>query len=152
MASDQQFRYSFMDEDFDSIYRAEERMGKIFITFTSLAILIACLGLFGLAAYAAEQRTKEIGIRKVLGANAITIVRMLSIDFMKLVIISILIASPLAWFAMQKWLQGFAYRQPIHWWVFAIAGLGAILIAFITISFQSIKAALTNSVTSLKAE
>jgi putative ABC transport system permease protein len=127
-------------------------MGKIFVTFTSLAILIACLGLFGLAAYAAEQRTKEIGIRKVLGASVITIVRMLSIDFIKLVIISILIASPLAWFVMQKWLQGFAYRQDIHWWVFAIAGLGAILIAFITISFQSIKAALTNSVTSLKAE
>jgi putative ABC transport system permease protein len=152
IASDQQFRYSFMDEDFDTIYRSEERMGKIFVTFTSLAILIACLGLFGLAAYAAEQRTKEIGIRKVLGANVVTIVRMLSIDFIKLVIISILIASPLAWFAMQKWLQGFAYRQDIQWWVFAIAGLGAILIAFITISFQSIKAALTNSVTSLKAE
>ncbi len=152
LASDQQFRYSFMDEDFDSIYRAEERMGTIFITFTSLAILIACLGLFGLAAYAAEQRTKEIGIRKVLGANVITIVGMLSVDFIKLVIISILIASPLAWFAMQKWLQGFAYRQDIQWWVFAVAGLGAILIAFITISFQSIRAALANSVTSLKAE
>ncbi len=152
LASDQQFRYSFMDEDFDSIYRAEERMGTIFITFTSLAILIACLGLFGLAAYAAEQRTKEIGIRKVLGANVITIVGMLSVDFIKLVIISILIASPLAWFAMQKWLQGFAYRQEIQWWVFAVAGLGAILIAFITISFQSIRAALANSVTSLKAE
>ena len=152
LASDQQFRYSFMDEDFDSIYRAEERMGTIFITFTSLAILIACLGLFGLAAYAAEQRTKEIGIRKVLGANVITIVGMLSTDFIKLVIISILIASPLAWFAMQKWLQGFAYRQEIQWWVFAVAGLGAVLIAFITISFQSIRAALANSVTSLKAE
>ncbi len=152
LASDQQFRYSFMDEDFDSIYRAEERMGTIFITFTSLAILIACLGLFGLAAYAAEQRTKEIGIRKVLGANVITIVGMLSADFIKLVIISIVIASPLAWFAMQKWLQGFAYRQDIQWWVFAVAGLGAILIAFITISFQSIRAALANSVTSLKAE
>ncbi len=152
LASDQQFRYSFMDEDFDSIYRAEERMGKIFITFTSLAILIACLGLFGLAAYAAEQRTKEIGIRKVLGASVITIVRMLSVDFIKLVIISILIASPLAWFAMQKWLQGFAYRQEIQWWVFAIAGLGAILIAFITISFQSIRAALANSVTSLHSD
>ncbi len=152
LASDQQFRYSFMDEDFDSIYRAEERMGTIFITFTSLAILIACLGLFGLAAYAAEQRTKEIGIRKVLGANVITIVGMLSVDFIKLVIISIVIASPLAWFAMQKWLQGFAYRQDIQWWVFAVAGLGAILIAFITISFQSIRAALANSVTSLKAE
>jgi putative ABC transport system permease protein len=152
LASDQQFRYSFMDEDFDSIYRAEERMGAIFITFTSLAILIACLGLFGLAAYAAEQRTKEIGIRKVLGANVLTIVRMLSVDFIKLVIISILIASPLAWFSMQKWLQGFAYRQEIQWWVFAVAGLGAVLIAFITISFQSIRAALTNSVTSLHSD
>ena len=152
IVSDQQVRYTFMDDDFDSIYRAEDRMGKIFITFTSLAIIIACLGLFGLAAYAAEQRTKEIGIRKVLGANVITIVRMLSVDFIKLVIISILIASPLAWFVMKKWLQGFAYRQEIQWWVFAIAGLGAILIAFVTISFQSIKAALANSATSLKAE
>ncbi len=147
-----QFDYSFMNEDFDGLYRSEQRVGKIAIAFTSLAVVIACLGLFGLAAYAAEQRTKEIGIRKVLGANISTIVGMLSKDFIKLVIISIIIASPLAWWAMQKWLQGFAYKQDIQWWVIAVAGGGAILIAFITISFQSIKAALTNPVSSLRSE
>jgi len=127
-------------------------MGQIFITFTSLAIIIACLGLFGLAAYAAEQRTKEIGIRKVLGASVSTIVGMLSKDFILLVFISIAIATPLAWWAMHNWLQGFAYRQNIQWWVVALAGAGAIAIAFITISFQSVKAALTNPVKSLKSE
>jgi putative ABC transport system permease protein len=144
--------YSFMDADFDASYRAEQRMGKIFIIFTSLAIIIACLGLFGLSAYAAEQRTKEIGIRKVLGANISTIVRMLSADFIKLVFIAILIATPVAWWAMNKWLQDFAYRTSLQWWTLAIAGFAAILIAFITISFQSIKAALSNPVNSLRSE
>ncbi len=141
-----------MDADFDATYRTEQRMGRIFIIFTSLAIIIACLGLFGLSAYAAEQRTKEIGIRKVLGANISTIVRMLSLDFIKLVFISILIATPVAWWAMNKWLQDFAYRINIQWWVLVIAGLVAILIAFMTISFQSIKAALANPVKSLRSE
>ena len=118
-----------------------------------LAVLIGCLGLFGLAAYAAEQRTKEIGIRKVLGADVTTIVALLSKDFLLLVLVSIVIASPVAWWFMQKWfLQGFAYRQKIQWWVFTSAGLTAIIIAFITISFQSIKAALNNPVTSLRSE
>ncbi|NCD72223.1 ABC transporter permease [Mucilaginibacter agri] len=148
----QQFEYSFMDEDFDATYRTEQRMGKIFVSFTSLAIIIACLGLFGLAAYAAEQRTKEIGIRKVLGAGVSSIVAMLSLDFIKLVLISIVIAAPLAWFAMHQWLQGYAYRQNIQWWVIALAGVGAIVIAFVTISFQSIKAALINPVKSLRSE
>jgi len=148
----QQFNYSFMDKDFESMYRSEQRMGTISIIFTSLAIIIACLGLFGLAAYAAEQRTKEIGIRKVLGASMSAIIGMLSKDFIKLVIIAIVIASPLAWWAMHYWLQDFAYRQNIQWWVVAIAGIAAILIAFITISFQSIKAALTNPVKSLRSE
>lgn len=152
MSPNQQFDYSFMDQDFDATYRTEQRMGKIFVSFTSLAIIIACLGLFGLAAYAAEQRTKEIGIRKVLGAGVSTIVAMLSIDFIKLVIISIIIAAPLAWFAMQYWLQGFAYRQNIQWWIIAVAGLGAIVIAFATISFQSVKAALINPIKSLRSE
>jgi putative ABC transport system permease protein len=147
-----EFAYSFMEQDFDALYRTEQRMGKLFISFTSFAILIACLGLFGLAAYAAEQRTKEIGIRKVLGAGVSTIVGMLSRDFIKLVLIAILIASPLAWLAMRKWLEGFAYRQEMQWWVFALAGFAAMLIAFITISFQSIKAALSNPVKSLKSE
>ncbi|MEO6977162.1 MAG: FtsX-like permease family protein, partial [Mucilaginibacter sp.] len=148
----QAFAYSFMDEDFDAIYRAEQRIGTISVAFTSLAVVIACLGLFGLAAYAAEQRIKEIGIRKVLGASISTIVGMLSKDFIKLVLISIVIATPLAWWAMHSWLQGFAYRQNVQWWVLALAGGGAILIAFVTISFQSIKAALTNPVKSLKSE
>lgn len=147
-----QIDYSFMDEDFDANYRTEQRIGKIFIAFTSMAIIIACLGLFGLAAYAAEQRTKEIGIRKVLGANVSIIVTMLSKDFIKLVIIAILIASPLAWFAMQQWLNGFAYREGIKWWIIAAAGAGAIIIAFVTISFQSVKAALANPVRSLRSE
>jgi putative ABC transport system permease protein len=148
----QQFMYTFMDQDFDAIYRTEQRTGIIFVSFSSLAIIIACLGLFGLAAYAAEQRTKEIGIRKVLGASMSTIVQMLSKDFIKLVVIAIIIASPLAWWAMNKWLQDFAYCIHIQWWVVAIAGSGAILIAFVTISFQSIKAALTNPVKSLRSE
>jgi len=146
------FTYSFMDQDFDAAYRSEQRIGTIFISFTSLAIAIACLGLFGLAAYAAEQRNKEIGIRKVLGASVSTIVSMLSMDFIKLVIISILIASPVAWWAMNKWLQGFAYRVNIQWWILASAGLIAILIAFVTISFQSIRAAIANPVDSLRSE
>jgi putative ABC transport system permease protein len=152
LSPNQQFAYSFMDEDFDALYRSEQRMGKLFISFTSLAIIIACLGLFGLSAYAAEQRTKEIGIRKVLGANLSTLVGMLSKDFIKLVIIAIFIASPLAWLVMQKWLQGFAYRENISWWDIVLAGFAAIVIAFLTISFQSIKAALTNPIKSMRTE
>ncbi len=146
----QEFDYSFMDDDFDALYRTEQRTGKISLLFTSLAVLIACLGLFGLAAYAAEQRTREIGIRKVLGANMPNLVSMLSANFIKLVIIAILVASPLAWLLMEKWLQGFAYRQSVQWWIFAVAGLGAILIAIVTISTQFIKAATANPVKSLK--
>lgn len=152
LSPNQQFSYSFMDADFDATYRSEQRVGTIFISFSTLAILIACLGLFGLAAYAAEQRNKEIGIRKVLGATVSGIVGMLSKDFIKLVFISILIASPLAWYIMNKWLRDFAYRTEVHWWIIALAGIVAILIAFVTISFQSIKAALANPVKSLRSE
>jgi putative ABC transport system permease protein len=152
LSVNQHFEYSFMDEDFDAIYRTEQRMGQLFTGFTTLAILIACLGLFGLAAYAAEQRTKEISIRKVLGASVSIIVGMLSKDFLKLVCIAILVSSPIAWFVMQKWLQDFAYRVNIHWWILAIAGLAAVLVAFITIIFQSIKAATVNPVQSLRSE
>jgi putative ABC transport system permease protein len=127
-------------------------MGRIFMIFTSLAIIIACLGLFGLAAYAAEKRSKEISIRKILGASMSTIVAMLSKDFIRLIIIAILISLPIAWFSMQKWLQDFAYRVNIHWWILVIAGSLALLIAFITISFQSLKAANTNPVKSLRSE
>ncbi|SDT29720.1 putative ABC transport system permease protein [Mucilaginibacter mallensis] len=152
LSPNNQFTWSFMDQDFDATYRSEQRIGTIFISFTALAIAIACLGLFGLAAYAAEQRNKEIGIRKVLGASVSTIVSMLSMDFIKLVFIAILISSPLAWWAMNKWLQDFAYRINIQWWIIALAGFTAIFIAFITISFQSIRAALANPVESLRSE
>ena len=147
-----QFQYSFMDQDFDAMYRSEQRIGTILMVFTVLAIAIACLGLFGLAAYAAEQRTKEIGIRKVLGASIVNIAGMLSSDFLKLVGIAIVIASPLAWWGMNKWLQDFAYRVDFHWWILAVAGAVAIFIAFITISFQAIKAAVANPVNSLRSE
>lgn len=147
-----QVNYSFMDQDFDATYRTEQRTGQLFIIFTTLAIVIACLGLFGLAAYAAEQRTKEIGIRKVLGASVTAIAGMLSVDFVKLVGISILIASPMAWYLMNKWLQDFAYRISIQWWMLVVAGVAALLIAIITVSFQSIKAAIANPVDSLKNE
>ena len=153
LAPGKEFEYTFMDKDFDAIYDTEQRTGTIFVTFTTLAIIIACQGLFGLAAYAAEQRTKEIGVRKVLGANVSTIVAMLSKDFILLVLISIAFAVPISWWAMQKlFLQNFAYKQDIQWWVFVSAGMGAIIIAFATISFQSIKAALSNPVMSLRSE
>ena len=131
---------------------AEQQTGKLFITFAVFAIFIACLGLFGLVTYAAEQRTKEIGIRKVLGASVGGIVAMLSKDFAKLVLIASVIAFPVAWWAMNKWLQSFAYRINISWWVFVIAGIAAIVIALITVSFQAIKAAIANPVKSLRTE
>ncbi|MGC4035813.1 MAG: ABC transporter permease [Chitinophagaceae bacterium] len=152
MAASQPFNYSFMDEDFNRLYTTEQRTGKIFITFAILAILIASLGLFGLITYAAEQRVKEIGIRKVLGASVGNIAGMLSKDFLKLVLISSVISFPLAWWAMHTWLQDFAYRVSISWWVFAIAGILALFIALATISFQAIKAAMANPVKSLRTE
>ena len=151
-APDQPIRYTFLDESFANMYADVLRMGNIFTTFSVLAIVIACLGLFALSAFMAEQRSKEIGIRKVLGASVSGITTLLSMDFVKLVIIAILIASPIGWWAMNKWLEDFHYRQPIQWWVFAIAGFMAVLIAIATVSFQSVKAALMNPVKSLKAE
>lgn len=144
--------FHFLDENFSKQYKAEQKQGEVLLTFTLLAVLIACLGLFGLAAFAAEQRTKEIGVRKVLGASVLSIVTMLSKDFLKLVLISIVIASPLAWYAMNQWLQGFAYKADITWWIFALSGLLAIIIALLTVSFQSVKAALMNPVKSLRSE
>ena len=146
------FNYYFLDEFFDRQYRSEERFGKLFLDFAVLAIFISCLGLLGLASYSTIQRTKEIGIRKVLGASTSNIVNLLSIDFLKLVAISSLIAFPIAWFAMNKWLQDFAYRTGISWWIFLLAGIVATLIALFTISFQAIKAAVTNPVKSLRTE
>lgn len=148
----QPLRYTFLDDEFANMYADVTRTGKIFTSFAVLAIIIACLGLFALSAFLAEQRSKEIGIRKVLGASVQGITTLLSVDFIKLVLLSILIASPIAWWAMHKWLQDFAYRITISWWMFALAGLGAILIALITVSFQSIKAALANPVKSLRSE
>ena len=148
----QPFEYTFMDDDFNHLYQSEQNTGRIFISFAFFAILIACLGLFGLVTYAAEQRTKEIGIRKVLGASVTNIVVMLSHDFVKLVGVATLIAFPVAWYAMNKWLQDFTYRTSISWWVFIIAGLLAVVITIITVSFRAIKAALTNPVISLRSE
>ncbi|CAG5069672.1 hypothetical protein DYBT9623_02408 [Dyadobacter sp. CECT 9623] len=152
MAPGQPFNYRFMDEDFDNEYRSEQRVGQIFITFAIISIIIGCLGLFGLSAYTAERRTKEIGVRKVLGASVSNIVTLLSRDFLKLVLLSIIIGSPIAWYAMNAWLKDFAYHVDIAWWMFAAAGLLSILIALLTVSFQSIKAALMNPVKSLKSE
>ena len=146
------FELMFMDEVVQKQYEAEVTLGNIINSFTLMAILISCLGLFGLASFSAEQRSKEIGIRKVLGASVSGIVTLLSKDFLKLVFVSIVIATPLAWWAMSKWLQGFSYKVPITWWMFALAGLVAILIAFFTVSFQAIKAAVANPTKSLKTE
>jgi putative ABC transport system permease protein len=152
LAPHRPFLYSFLDDDFNRQYKTDFIFRKLFTTFSCLAILIACLGLLGLATYTAEQRTKEIGIRKVLGANVNNIVVLLSKDFIVLVVIAMLIATPAAWYAMNKWLDGFAYRVEIQLWVFALAGLVALSIALFTISFQSIKSALMNPVTSLRSE
>lgn len=146
------FSFSFIDQDFQKNYEKEQRTSHIVVYFTCIAILIACLGLFGLAAFSAEQRTREIGIRKVLGATVMNITTLLSKDFLKLVIVSILIATPAALWGMQKWLQNFAYRIDIQWWMFVSAGVLAMLIALITVSFQAIKTALMNPVKSLRSE
>ena len=134
------------------MYRTEQRVGRVALAFSILTILIACLGLFGLATYMAEQRTKEIGVRKVLGASVSDIVQMLSVDFLKLVLISALFAIPLGWWVMNTWLQDFAYRINVGWWVFIVAIAVAVLIALATVSYQAIKAALSNPVKSLRTE
>jgi putative ABC transport system permease protein len=152
MAPGLPFSYSFMDNDFNNLYQAEQQTGQLFITFAIFAILIACLGLFGLVTYAAEQRTKEIGIRKVLGAGVGRIVAMLSKEFVRLVFIASCIGFPLAGWAMNKWLQSFAYRTNISWWVFVIAGITTVTIALVTISLQTIRAAIANPVDALKNE
>jgi putative ABC transport system permease protein len=152
MAPGQPFSYSFMDDDFNSLYRSEQRMGGISLSFSLLAIFIACLGLFGLAAYAAEQRMREIGIRKVLGASVTGIITMLSKDFLVLVLIAALIAFPLSWWAMYRWLQDYAYRIGIGWGVFALAGALAVGIALLSVGLQALRSALANPVKSLRAE
>jgi putative ABC transport system permease protein len=146
------FDYSFVDEHFNAQYRNDQLFGKVFALFSGFAILIASLGLLGLSLFATLQRTKEIGVRKVLGASVSNIIMLLSKDFIKLVIIAFVIAAPLAWFIMHKWLQDFAYRINISWWIFLVAGLLAIVIALVTISSQAIKAAMANPVKSLRSE
>ncbi len=148
----QPFNFRFIDQEFDQQYRAERRIGSILGAFAAFAIFIACLGLFGLASFTAEQRTKEIGIRKVLGASVAGITGLLARDFLKLVFVAILLASPVAYYFMQRWLADFAYRIDIQWWMFVVTALGAAFIAFLTVSFQSVRAALANPVESLRSE
>ena len=146
------FEYNFLDDHLGRMYNGEKRLSKVVMIFTLLTIFISCLGLFGLAAFTAERRTKEIGIRKVLGASMTGLVGLLTKDFMKPVLLSILIAAPVAWFAMNNWLQDFAYRVEVEWWVFVLAGVTAAMVAFLTVGFQSAKAALLNPVKSLRSE
>ena len=146
------FSYGFVDQDLDHLYRAESRMGSLFNVFSVLSILISCLGLFGLATYATQRRTKEIGVRKVLGAGEAVIVALLAKEFLQLVVIALLIAFPVAWYIMNQWLQGFVYKVNISGWVFVGAGVVALLVAFVTVSYQTIKAAIANPVKSLRSE
>lgn len=146
------FESNFLDDNFNKLYQSEERQGSLFTIFACIAIFIACLGLLGLSSFAITQRIKEIGIRKVLGASAGTIVVLLSKDFLKLVVIAALIAFPIAWYAMHEWLADFAYRITISWWIFIVAGIIAACIALVTVSAMAIKAALSNPVKSLRTE
>jgi ABC-type antimicrobial peptide transport system permease subunit len=146
------FDYKFADESYAVKFRDEQRIGTLAALFAGLTIFISCLGLFGLATYMAENRIKEVGVRKVLGASVLTITTLLSKDFLKLVVISLVIASPVAWWAMSTWLEKYTYRVGIGWWVFALAGLLSVAIALITVSYQSIRAAIANPVNSLRTE
>jgi len=146
------FEYHFLDEDYAALYKAEQKTAGVFTAFAAIAIILACSGLFALTAYTMVQRTKEIGVRKILGATIPDILAMVSKDFIKLVFIAFIIATPLAWFALNKWLGNFAYRIPVYWWVFALTGVATLLIAFVTISLQAIKTAMANPVESLRTE
>ena len=146
------FEFKFLDEEFDQLFSTETLIGKLAGIFSVLAIFISCLGLFGLAAYTAEHRRKEIGIRKVLGASTQGLAALLSKEFLKLVALSCLLAFPISWWAMHNWLQDYQYRTAIHWWIFAIAGIVSLSIALITVSFQAIKVAIKNPVNSLRSE
>ena len=146
------FEYSFLDAEVQKMYESEITLSRIINSFTGIAIFISCLGLFGLATFSAENRKKEIGIRKVLGAKVSGIATLLSKDFVVLVFIAILVATPIAWWVMNKWLQSFSYRVDIKWWMFAMAGIIAAIIALVTVSFQAIKAAIANPVKSLRTE
>jgi putative ABC transport system permease protein len=149
---DEPFSYALLDEAYNETYLAEHKLGTIMNIFGALTILVACLGLFGLITFTTEQRVKEIGIRKVLGANVTEIVSMLSKDLLVLVAISFLIAFPLGYYFMENWLQDFAYKITMQWWMFALGGITTLLVAFITMSFKTIKSALVNPVQSLRSE
>jgi putative ABC transport system permease protein len=146
------FEYVFLDDTFSKLYASEARFQKLFVSMVILGILIACLGLLGLATFSAQQRVKEIGVRKVLGASVPHVVALLSKDFLKLVIIALILSVPIAWYAMNEWLKDFAYRINIEWWTFLVAAIIAMTIAFLTISTQAIKAAIANPVKNLRTE
>jgi ABC-type antimicrobial peptide transport system permease subunit len=146
------FTYGFVDQDLNNLYKGEQQMGSLFNVFAIIAIFISCMGLYGLSAFMAEQRTKEIGVRKVLGASVFNVVYLLSTGFTKLIFIAIAIAIPITWFAANKWLSSFAYRVNVGWAIFLIASLGALTIAWLTVSYESIKAAIANPVKSLSNE
>jgi putative ABC transport system permease protein len=146
------FEYNFLDKQWDNFYREDKKRQIIFLVIAALTILIACLGLFGLATYAAEQRIREIGIRKVLGASVSGIIAMLSKDFIKLVLIASVIAIPVTWWMMNSWLSDFAYRTKIYWWVFVVAGSLALFVALFTVGLKALKAAIANPVKSLRTE
>jgi putative ABC transport system permease protein len=150
--SNSPFEFQFLDAAVDQRYRSDQRTGKIFNDFAILAIFISCLGLFGLASYMAEQRTKEIGIRKVLGASVLELIALLSKEFTKWVLIANLIAWPIAYYFMDKWLQDFAYRIDISWWIFVLSGGIALVIALVTVSLQAIKTAIANPINALRYE
>jgi ABC-type antimicrobial peptide transport system permease subunit len=149
---EQTFEFKFVDDDYAAKFDNEERIGKLAGIFTMLAIIISCLGLFGLTSFVAEQRKKEIGVRKVLGASVLSVWNLLSKDFVMLVVLSFFIAVPLSWYFMHNWLQSYSYRTQLSWWIFLIAGASALIITLITVSFQSIKAAIANPVKSLRTE
>ena len=149
---DAPFEYDFLDDKYNSLYKTEQQSSLLITLFASIAILVSALGLLGLAAFAAEQKVKEIGIRKVLGASVKSIVSLLSVDFIKMVVIASIIAFPVAWWAMNKWLQDFAYRINLSWWIFVLAAGIALTIAIVTVSVQAIKAAVANPVDSLRSE
>ncbi|MES1159941.1 MAG: FtsX-like permease family protein, partial [Bacteroidota bacterium] len=151
-APEQPFNYEFADQEYARKFGYEQRLGRIAVVFALLAIFISCLGLFGMASFMAEQRTKEIGVRKVLGASLLSLWGLLSIEFVELVLLSLCIAIPLSWYFMTGWLQHYAYHAALAWWIFAAAGLGALLITLLTVSYQSIRAATSNPVKSLRTE
>jgi putative ABC transport system permease protein len=146
------FTFFYNDDAYSKKFVSEDRIGNLSAVFAGLAIFISCLGLFGLASFVAEQRTKEIGVRKVLGANLFSLWGMLSVQFVKLVLISLCVAIPVSYYGMNNWLQNYEYRDPISWWIFGVAGLGILLITILTVSYQSIRAAMRNPVISLRSE